>query len=325
MDEQSLPNTHRLVKDVDPQTKDMLARLYADPFLDPENMSPTQMRLAFDEFYSVVGMPPMEADTTDVQFAASDGVVRLRIYRPPGSAERLPVIVFYLGGGLVMGSLDSYDGLCRRLCRASGAVVVSVAYRQPPEHPFPAALDDSYAALLWVRDHIEELGGDPGRLAVAGESGGGALAAVVSHLALDRGGPALTAQLLIYPAVGTRGDSASMRECADGFWFTPDQLEWLYGIYAVGCDRSDPLISPIFRERLEGLPPAYIVVADYDILRDDILSYAKALKDAGVPTEVRRYPTIHGFTCMGAAIDLAGEALDEAGRAVASKFAESAA
>lgn len=323
MDERPQQNTQHLAQALDPQTKDMLARLYADPFLDPENMSPPEMRVAFDKFYSKVGMPPMETDTKDAQFTTADGVVRLRIYSPPGSAGRLPVIIFYLGGGLVMGSLDSYDGLCRRLCRSSGAIVVSVAYRQPPEHPFPAALDDSYAALLWVRDHIEEFGGDPNRLAVSGESGGGMLAAVVSHLALDRGGPPLAAQLLIYPAVGSRGDSASMRDFADGFWFAPDQLDWLYGIYAGDRDRNDPLISPIYREHLEGLPPAYIVVADYDILRDDILSYAKALKNEGVPTEVRHYPTIHGFTCMGAVIDLAGDALDEAGRAIARKLAES--
>ena len=307
--------------ELDAQTKLMLERLYADPFLDPENMTPVQMRAAFDAFYAKVGIPPVDVDTTDKHFSVPGGAVRLRIYRPIGSGDRLPIVMFYLGGGLVMGSLDSYDGVCRRLCKASGAIVVSVAYRQPPEHPFPAALDDCYAALVWAREHADDFGGDPDRLAVAGESGGGMLAAVVSHLAIDQDGPALAFQLLVYPAVGVSGQGSSMQDYADGYWFAPSQLDWLYGIYAGGKDPKDPLISPIFRKELKGLPPAYFVVAKYDILRDDILAYADALRGAGVPTEVCAYPTIHGFVCMGGVIDAAGQALDAAGLRLAAAFA----
>jgi acetyl esterase len=301
---------------LDAQTISMLDRLYADPFLDPERMTPPQMRAAFDAFYAKVGLPPCEAEARDAEIPAPGRPVRLRIYRPPEAAGRLPIVVFYLGGGLVMGSLDSYDGLCRRLCKASGAVVISTSYRQPPEYPFPAAADDSYAALVWAHRHAEALGGDPDRLVVAGESGGGMLAAVVSQMALDRGGPPIAFQLLIYPAVGRSPGSRSMVDFAQGYWFEPGQLDWLYGIYAQGHDPNDPRISPLLRENFRGLPPAHITVAEYDILRDDILAYAAKLEAAGSSVEVVSYPTIHGFTCMGGVIDMAAEALDVGGQAI---------
>jgi acetyl esterase len=317
---QTRPDTTTPSATLDPQTAEMLKRLYANPFLDPVNMTPAQMREAFDAFYAKVGLAPAEAEVTDTQFPAPGGAVGLRTYRPKGVEGVLPIVVFYLGGGLVMGSLNSYDGICRRLCQASGAIVVSVAYRQPPEHPFPAALDDSYAALLWARDNAATFGGDPERMAVAGESGGGMLAAVVTHLALDRSGPELTFQLLIYPAVGGPRDSGSMREFAEGFWFEPGQLDWLYEIYARDSDPEDPRISPINRHDFANLPPAYIVVANYDILRDGVLAYAEALQVAGVPVELQSYPTIHGFICMGGVIETAGAALEGAGRAIAVAF-----
>jgi acetyl esterase len=299
----------------------MLARLYADPFLDPVNMTPSQMREAFDAFYAKVGLPPAPALTTEAAFEVPGGAVKLRVYRPAEAmAEPAPVIVFYLGGGLVMGSLDSYDGVCRRLCASSGAVVISVAYRQPPEHPFPAASDDSYAALLWAHQHAAEFGGDPSRVAVAGESGGGMLAAVVTHMALDRSGPPISFQLLMYPAVGGPRDTGSMRDFAEGYWFAPEQLDWLYQIYANGTDPEDPRISPMRRRDLSGLPPACVIAANYDILRDHVQAYAAALAAAGVPVTSLTYPSIHGFVCMGGVIDMAGEALDAAGRAVAAHF-----
>jgi len=307
---------------LDPQTQTMLRRLYDEPFLDPVNMTPPQMRAAFDAFYARVGLLPAPAHATDAALPVPGGSVGLRIYRPvDASDEPLPVVVFYLGGGLVMGSLESYDGVCRRLCAASGCIVVSAAYRQPPEHPFPAAVDDSYAALLWAHEHAARFGGDPSRIAVAGESGGGMLAAVVTHMALDRAGPPIDFQLLIYPAVGGDRNTPSMREFAEGYWFEPGQLDWLYQIYAGDTDPNDPRISPIFRRNLAGVPPAYVVAANYDILRDDVLAYAAALRAAGVPVTTRVYPTIHGFVCMGGVIDMAGEALDQAGAALAAHFA----
>ncbi|WP_162257123.1 alpha/beta hydrolase [Phenylobacterium sp. Root700] len=300
----------------------MLEKLYADPFLDPVNMTPLQMREAFDVFYADLGVPWAQADVQEAQFDVDGGVVRLRIYRPPEAPGELPIILFYLGGGLVMGSHNSYDTMCRRLCLASQAVVVSVAYRRPPEHPFPAAVDDSYAALLWARDNAKRFGGDAGRMAVAGESGGGMLAAVVAHLAKDQGGPKLALQLLMYPAVGTRGQSQSMQTFAEGYWFEPGQLDWLYSIYAPDADVTNPLISPTFRRDFSDLPPAYVIVAEQDILRDDVMAYAEDLRRAGVAVQLTSYDTIHGFICMGAVIDAASEALDRAGEALVAAFSE---
>jgi acetyl esterase len=305
--------------EVDPQTREMLKRFVAEPFLDP-SMTPAQMRKAFDAFYAKVDLPPVDVAVTNTSFKGPAGALRVRLYHPgPQGAAALPVVLFYKGGGLVMGSLDSYDAICRRLSRASGAIVVSVDYRQPPEHRAPAATDDCYAALVWASENATSFGGDPKRLAVAGDSGGGMLAAVVTHMAHDRGGPPLAFQVLIYPAIGTRGGSQSMKLFARGYWFEPEALDWLYSLYAtdtVGV--QDPRVSPIFREDLSGLPPAYVVSAHFDILRDDVEQYARSLAQAGVPVELRRYETaIHGFFNMGGVLDFAGPAIDECGAKLA--------
>ncbi|HYH98165.1 alpha/beta hydrolase [Hyalangium sp.] len=314
------PEEAAVQPDVDPQTREMLKRVAADPFLDPVNMSPAQMRKAFDAFYAKVDIAPVEVAVTNTAFKGPAGDVPVRIYHPgPQGAAALPVVLFYKGGGLVMGSLDSYDAICRRLARASGAIVVSVAYRQPPEHRSPAATDDCYAALVWAREHAGSFGGDPKRLAVAGDSGGGMLAAVVTHMARDQGGPPIAFQLLIYPAVGTRGGSRSMSLFARGYWFEPEALDWLYSLYAANAaDVQSPRVSPILREDLSGLPPAYVVSANFDIIRDDVEHYARLLREAGVPVELRRYETtIHGFFNMGGVIDFVGPAIDECGAKLA--------
>jgi acetyl esterase len=310
--------------DVHPQAREMLQRFAADPFLDPVNMTPVQMRKAFDVFYAKVDIAPVESAVTNTAFQGPAGEVRVRLYHPgPPGAPALPVVLFYKGGGLVMGSLDSYDAICRRLSRASGAIVVSVDYRQPPEHRFPAATEDCYAALVWVRENAGSFGGDPARLAVAGDSGGGMLAAVMAQMAHDRGGPPLAFQLLIYPAVGTRGGSESMKRFARGYWFEPEAMDWLYSLYVTQpADIQDPRVSPILRKDFSGLPPAYIVSAHFDIIRDDVELYARLLADSGVPVELRRYEgMIHGFFNMGGVIDLVGPAIDECGAKLSAALA----
>lgn len=308
---------------LDAQTRDMLGRLQANPFLDPVNMTPAQMRQAFDAFYAPIDLPSADVEVINTVFDGPAAPIRLRLYRPRVRTGPVPVAVYYKGGGLIMGTLDSYDRICRRMCEASGALVVSVDYRQPPENRYPAAVDDCYAALVWVQGAAAGFGGDASRLAVVGESGGGLLAAVITHRAHDLGGPQIRYQVLIYPAVGTRGASQSMKEFARGYWFEPEQLEWLYGQYISNSEQiRDPGVVPILREDFSELPPAYVVVANFDILRDDIEDYARRLADAGVPVEVRRYPTtIHGFMNMGGVIDLAGEALDECGARIATALA----
>jgi acetyl esterase len=305
--------------EADPQTREMLKRFVAEPFLDP-SMTPEQMRKAFDAFYAKVDLAPADVAVTNTAFKGPAGDIRVRIYHPgPQGAAALPVVLFYKGGGLVMGSLDSYDAICRRLSRASGAIVVSVSYRQPPEHRAPAASDDCYAALVWAHENAASFGGDPKRLAVAGDSGGGMLAAVVTHMARDQGGPPLAFQLLLYPAVGTRGGSESMKLFARGYWFEPEALDWLYSLYATSeVGVQDPRVSPILRKDFSGLPPAYVVSANFDIIRDDVEHYARLLAQAGVPVELRRYETtIHGFFNMGGALDFVGAAIDECGAKLA--------
>lgn len=311
---------------IDGQTRKALDLLEADPFLDPVNMTPAEMRMAFDQFYAKIDLPEEAVDVINTSFAGPTGPVPVRLYRPLERRAPLPVALYIKGGGLIMGTLDSYDRICRRLCVASGALIVSVAYRQPPEHRHPAAAEDCFAALSWIYGAAAEFGGNPGKLAVVGESGGGLLAAVVTHMAHDRGGPDIDYQVLIYPAIGSRVPSKSMSEFSRGYWFEPEALDWLYSQYVESADQMhDPRVSPTLRSDLSGLPPAYVVVANFDILRDDIEDYAQRLEQAGVPVETVRYPTIHGFMNMGAVIDLAGAAVDACGSRLADALGAGAA
>jgi len=206
------------------------------------------------------------------------------------------VVLFFHGGGWVLGDLDTHDGLCRRLALASSAVVVSVAYRLAPEHPYPAAVDDAWDALGWVADHAGEIGGDPSLLAVAGDSSGGNVAAALALRARDRGGPTVGAQVLLYPPLDGRCDSPSYAARADdGGTITRTQMQWFWAQYAGGADVDDPLLSPL-RADVAGLPPTLVVVAGFDPLRDDGRAYAGRLADAGVPVQLEEYPdTFHGF------------------------------
>jgi acetyl esterase len=298
----------------------IVERLEANPFLDPVSMSPTEMRVAFDTYYATVDMAPSPAQVQDVIFQSRNGPTSARLYRPEGAAPGpLPVALFFRGGGLVMGSLRSYDTIARRLCASSGSLVVAVDYRQPPEHKYPAALDDCHDSLRWIRASAEEYGGDSRRVAVAGDSGGGMLAVVVTHRVRDAAEPALAAQVLIYPAVGARERTRSMDEFASGYVFSPDQLDWLYAQYLDDpADRWTAAVSPALREDLSGLPPAYVVTAHFDIFRDEGECYASRLRDFGVPAEVVRYRNvIHGFINMGGPVTTAGVALDGCGRFLA--------
>ena len=234
-------------------------------------------------------------------------------------------MVFFHGGGFVHCGLDSHDGICCRLTQVSGCVLVSVDYRLAPEHPFPAAVDDAYAATVWAAANAGSLGGDAARLAVAGDSAGGNLAAVVSQMARDRGGPPLVFQLLYYPA--THGPQAvpSHLENAEGYLLSDAMLEWYRRAYVPDQTISvSPLFAPYLADTLAGLPPAMIVTAEYDPLRDEGVEYAERLSAAGVPTQVSQYPgTIHGFVNFYPVLPKGRRALTEGGealrRAVASR------
>jgi acetyl esterase/lipase len=207
-----------------------------------------------------------------------------RLYRP-ATAGPHPIVVYFHGGGCVLGDAISDDPLCRDLCVRSDAVVISADYRHAPEHRFPAAIDDAMAAVHWVSDNTEALGGRPGQLAVCGWSAGGGIAAVVCRLARDMGGPNIMGQALLTPPTAGDTTRASFAENADGYGLTTPVVRWLYDQYIDAADRSDPRFAPLSAADLSGLPPAIVVTAEFDPVRDDGEAYAAALKAAGVPTE----------------------------------------
>jgi acetyl esterase len=251
------------------------------------------------------------AEVRDLTVSTPDGPIPARAYIPYGETP-LPVVVFFHGGGWVIGSIETHDAPCRELANRSGAIVVSVEYRLAPEHPFPAAPEDCYAATSWVAEHASEFGGDPSRLAVAGDSAGGNLSAVVALMAVERGGPPLRFQLLIYPATDFRMGYASIDENGNGGYFvTKADMHWFFGHY--GADPTDWRASPLLAPDHSGLPPALVLTAEYDPLRDEGEAYARKLEEAGVPVTLRRYDgQIHGFLGMTAAVDRAREAVDQA-------------
>jgi acetyl esterase len=243
--------------------------------------------------------------------------IPVRIYWPPISAhENLPVVVFYHGGGWSIGDLDTHDPVARAHAVGAEAIVVSVDYRLAPEHPYPQGIEDSWAALRWVGEHAGELGGDPTRIAVAGDSAGGNISAVMTQLARDHGGPPLAFQLLWYPS--TTGDLTlpSMTENADGPILDRDVVAAFLGWYVPDTDFSETTklpttLAPANTADLTGLPPAYIATAEYDPLRDDGARYAELLTAAGVPVELRNEPTlVHAFVSFALVVPAAAEATD---------------
>jgi acetyl esterase len=250
---------------------------------------------------------------TDRTIPGADGPIPVRIYSP--SAEQgLPVIVWLHGGGWVIGNLDTHDQLCRLLCDGSGAIVVSVDYRLAPEAKFPCAVDDCVAAWEWVTAHAAEFGGDPARVALGGDSAGGNLAAVVPLVARDRGLQAPALQLLVYPVTNYEFESSSMIENAKGYMLETEHVRWFFDHYARSeTDFGDWRCSPMQASDLEGLPPAVVITAEFDPLRDQGEAYGRRLQAAGVPTEIVRVDGVfHGFFGMHAFLTPAQESWDRA-------------
>jgi acetyl esterase len=245
------------------------------------------------------------------------GEIPVRVYWPlEGNAGPgpLPVIAYYHGGGFAICNLDSHDESCRGLSNGAGCIVVSVDYGLAPEHKFPAPVEDCYAATSWLAEHAGELGGDPARLAVAGDSAGGNFAAVVPLMARDRGGPPIAFQLLVYPVTDFSFDTPSYRDNAEGYFLTRKQMEWYWAQYLPDDSAgADPYASPLRAPDLSGLPPALVITAEFDPLRDEGEAYGRRLQDAGVPTTVTRYDGVfHGFFGFGAMLEPAKRANEEA-------------
>jgi len=236
-------------------------------------------------------------DVRDIVLPGPAGDIAARHYRPVGGGAK-PLLVFYHGGGFVIGDLDSHDGFCRLTCRDGDIAVLSVDYRLAPEHPAPAALDDAYAAFRWAYDHAAELGGIPGQVAVGGDSAGGNLAAAVALLARDGGGPAPVLQWLIYPVTDCTAQTRSRTLYGDGFLLTKHDIDWFTDQY-VGrsqLDPTDPRVSPLLAGDLSGLPPALVAVAGFDPLHDEGEAFAAALRQAGVVVDLRQMPSLtHAF------------------------------
>jgi acetyl esterase len=258
-------------------------------------------------------VPPEMLPDLRVEDRTANGVP-VRIYWPQSEAGNLPIVVFYHGGGFALGDLETHDPVARAHAVGADAIVVSVDYRLAPEHPFPAGLDDSWAALQWTAEHATELGGDPARIAVAGDSAGGNLAAVIAQRARDEGGPTLAFQLLWYPSITADLSLPSFTENADAPILNREVIDAFLTWYAPGVDISDPkalpvTLAPCNAADFSGLAPAFIGSAEHDPLRDDAALYAKVLNDAGVPAELSNEGTlVHGYVSFALIIPAAAEA-----------------
>ncbi len=269
--------------------------------------------------------PPEVAEVHSLIASGPHGAIPMRLYRPLGTASDavLPKLIYYHGGGWVIGDLDTHDGVCRQLANRAGCAVISVDYRLAPEHKFPAAVDDAFAALLWVASEAAALRVDVTRLAVGGDSAGGNLSAVATLRARDSGFQGLRFQLLIYPATDFAGQYDSQERFAEGHLLTKANQAWFRGHYLRGEeDYADWRASPLRAASLAGLPPAYVLTAGFDPLSDEGEAYAARLEAEGVPVTRRLFPgQIHGFITMGKAIGAAETAILEAADAVKAAFA----
>ncbi|QDV35464.1 alpha/beta hydrolase [Tautonia plasticadhaerens] len=257
------------------------------------------------------------AEVARVEDRTTPGGVPIRLYWPEAGGPPRPLLVFSHGGGWVVGNVETVDHSCRTLANASGCVVASVDYRLSPEHTFPAAADDAYEAYRWLRSEAGSIGVDPGRVAVGGDSAGGNLALVSCLKARELGEPMPAFQLLIYPVVDASCSSASYAECGTGFGLTAEAMRYYWRQYlARPEDGEHPLASPL-RADLAGLPPAFVLSAEYDPLRDEVEELARRLRSGGVPTTLRRFDgQIHGFFHLGHIIPDGARALDEAAAAL---------
>lgn len=258
---------------------------------------------------SAISLPSVR----DRHIPGPGGDLRVRIYRPEGEAP-LPALVYFHGGGWVMGSIETIDARCRALAQGADCVVISPDYRLAPEDPYPAAAEDCFEVTKWVVASSAGLGVDPDRVAVGGDSAGGNLAAVVALMSRDRGGPKLRFQLLVYPTTSNRSDFPSHIENATGYLLTTAEVRWYLDQYAPDTSsREEPYCAPLLAQRLRGLPPAMVITAEYDPLRDEGEAYAHRLQEDGVPTYLRRYDgLVHGFFGMGEVSQRARAAVDDA-------------
>ncbi len=321
--ERAAPERHGRPAGLDPRARAFLAWLDVIGWPSIAERSPAQARRDVRILAAATSRVESVAKVADRTIPGPGGPLPLRMYTPRRGRLPRPVLVWFHGGGFVVGDLFSADATCRALANRSGAVVVSVDYRLAPEHPPPAAVEDCVAATRWVATHAGDLGGDPGRVAVGGDSAGGALAALVA-LAARKAGPLIVFQLLIYPATDLALAHPSVADYSGpGSFLDQDTLAWFARHYLDGRDPADPALSPFYAADLAGLPPALVITAECDPVRDDGEAYAARLRAAGGAADVARYPgQLHGFFAMDLLFPAARRAQRRAGEALADAFGE---
>jgi acetyl esterase len=323
-----MPETVTRSERLHPEVRALLEMMEAQGAPPLESQDPVEARGARVEGMKMLGGPPVEIGRVeDLSIPGPGGAIPIRIYAIDHGGVR-PALVYFHGGGFVFGNLDTHDTVCRVLAKESGAVVIAVDYRLAPEHKFPAAVEDSHAATLWVATNAERLGIDASRIAVGGDSAGGNLATVIAMRFRDEGGPALAAQILLYPVTDVSSfDTASHRDFADGYFLTRGAMAWFTGHYVASDEhKGHPQVSPLLAPNLSGLPPALVITAEFDPLRDEGEAYAQRLRQAGVPVTVTRYPgMIHGFVSMHGVLSGGRQAIKEAAEFTKSGSKQSAA
>jgi len=311
---------------LDPQVKALLDEVNAVEAASVWDTPVNDVRAGFDQLFATFAAPGPEVGK--VENRTIPGPYRpipIRIYRPAGASpdKPLPVYVNFHGSGYVVFSIDTYDHICRILCRDADCIVVAVDYCKAPEFKFPKPVEEAWASTLWVFDHAAEFGGDAARIAIGGDSAGGGLAAVVTQRAKKSGNPKIAFQLLVYPVTDTREDTQSYKDFAEGYMLTADTMHWFFQCYFnTEAERATLDAAPLRNPDLRGLPPATIIAAGHDPLFSEGIAYAERLKAAGVPTEYVNYEGgIHGFWSATGKFGITTEALKTASTALRRAFA----
>ena len=298
--------------ELDPQASALLDRFGAGISPPSSTLSVESGRQLLDEVFTVSEPEPV-GEVTEIEIRGPNGPIPLRIYAPDAEGP-VPVFVFVHGGGWVRGSIDAYDGVCRRLTNRANCLTVSVDYRLAPEHPFPAGFEDCYAATEWATTYAADLGGDPERVAIGGDSAGGNLSAAVTLASRDRNGPDISHQVLLYPAVNPPSVRwfNSYDDNGSGYFLEMDSIEWYLEQYTRRADIGNHYAYPIQARSLAELPSATVLTAGYDPLVDEGIAYAERLDDAGVETTHLHYESqIHAFISLHEHLDEGKEAIDE--------------
>ena len=314
-------------RDLDPQTARVLADLDGPGVPQVADMSPDHARRHIEDFvrkWDLDPKPPIGAvEDLTIPGREPGQEIAARLYRPADAEGALPLIVFFHAGGYVFGGIETHESFCRLISEGAGCLVLSVDYRRAPEHKFPAAHEDCYAATLWAAAHAGEIGADPARIAVGGDSSGGTLAIGVCQLADRRGGPSIAHQFLWYPGTAGGPETESMRTLSEGYFLNSGLMKWSMGHYLNGpSDLADPLVAPMKLDDFSIFPPTWLMTAGFDPRRDDNEAFVDALAAAGVPAIYRVLDTtIHGFMFMLGGIDLAVEAAKESAACIRAAFA----